>query len=188
NRMDALVLSSAKDVVPQLREWMPKGASVGAGGSMTLEQCGVMAFLREGGHTFFDRDAEGADVEEVFRRSFSADFYLASANAVTEQGEIYEIDGRGNRVAAIAFGPKNVILVAGFNKIVEGIDEARMRNFTVAAPANSHRLGLKTPCAVTGECSDCDSPQRICCTELVLGPQRVPGRVKVLLVCEDLGY
>ena len=188
NRMETFVVDAAADVVPLLSTLMPQGATVGTGGSVTLEECGVIPFLRDGRYTYLDRNAEGADAGQVMRACFSADFYLASANAITEEGEIYEVDGRGNRVAALAFGPKTVILVAGYNKIVDDIDAARMRNFTVAAPANCHRLALKTPCAATGECTSCDSPQRVCCTELVLGPQREPERVKVILVCEDLGY
>ncbi len=188
NRMETFVLESAVEVVPLLQKLLPSGVSVACGGSMTLAECQVQELLRSGSYTYFDHYAPGVEIEEVMRQAFSADWYLASANAITEQGEIYEMDGRGNRVAAIAFGPKQVVLVAGFNKIVEDVEEARMRNFTVAAPANAHRLSYKTPCAVTGECHDCDSPDRICCAELVLGPQRNPGRIKIILVCEDLGY
>ncbi len=188
NRMDAYVLDSAAEVLPLLETLLPAGGVVASGGSVTLEECGAMALLRSGAYTYLDRTAPGADVDAVLRGAFTADCYLASANAITEEGEIYEMDCRGNRVAAISFGPKKVVLVAGYNKIVETGEEARMRNFTVAAPANTHRLHLKTPCAATGECQSCHSPDRICCTEVLLGPQKEPGRITVLLVCEDLGY
>ncbi len=188
NRMEAFVVNSAAEVPALLESLLPKGGVVASGGSITLEECGALALLRNGNYQYLDRYAPGADADAVMRDAFSADCYLASANAITEEGEVYEMDGRGNRVAAIAFGPKQVVLVAGYNKIVETSEEARMRCYTVAAPANTHRLQLKTPCATTGECSSCNSPARICCTELLLGPQQNPSRVKVILVCEDLGY
>ena len=188
HNMEAQVVGTAAEVVPLVRSMMAEGCTVANGGSMTLEACGVMDLLRSGAYNFLDRDVPGADKAAIYRASFGADVYLASANAVTLGGEIYEMDGNANRVAALAFGPESVILVVGVNKIVTDIDAARRRNFEIAAPANNHRLGNKTPCAATGVCIDCKSPARICCTELILHQQRVNGRMKVIFVNEPLGY
>lgn len=188
NQMQVHIVQTSADVVPLVRQLLPVGGTVSNGGSITLAQCGVMDLLRGGEYDFLDRDAQGIDVETLFRQVFSADAYLCSANAVTMNGEVYNIDGRANRVAAIAYGPASVIMVVGRNKLVGTLEEARLRRKTLAAPANVLRVGVKTPCAVTGECADCHSPGRICCSELVLYQQMVPGRIKVILVNEDLGY
>lgn len=188
NNMEAYIVNSAAEVVPLVSGMLAKGATVANGGSVTLAQCGVMDLLRSGSYNFLDRDAPGADVQVIFRQAFSADAYLASANAITENGEIYEMDGNSNRVAAMAFGPASVIVVAGRNKIVPDVAAAKQRNARFAAPANCHRLGCATPCATTGECVDCASPGRICCTEVIFHQQRVKGRFKVILVNEELGY
>ena len=111
-----------------------------------------------------------------------------SSNAITEKGELYNVDGNGNRVAALIWGPKNVIIVAGYNKIVKDIDESRARIEEIAAPANATRLGCDTPCTKTGHCMNCASPKRICATTVITGWQRVQNRIKVILVGEELGY
>ena len=188
NNMNVHIVDTAQEVAPLVQELIPAGASVANGGSVTLQECGVMDLLRSGAYNFLDREAPGAEGNKVYREAFFADAYLASANAITESGEIYEMDGNSNRVAAIAFGPSSVILVAGYNKIVANLEAARRRNAEIAAPANCRRLGKKTPCSVTGICSDCNSPDRICCTEMILRQQRVAGRIKVILVKEELGF
>lgn len=188
NNMQAFIVQSAAEVVPLLQQLIPAGASVSNGGSISLAQTGAIQLLRNGAYQYLDRDAPGADRNVVHRQAFGADVYLASANAITQNGEIYEVDGRGNRVAAIAYGPDSVILVAGRNKIVPTLEDARQRRAQIAAPANVKRLGLKTPCNVTGTCSNCKSPARICCIELVLQQQQTNGRIKVILVNEELGY
>lgn len=190
NRMQATVVNTAAEVAPLVKDMLQAGQSIGHGGSLTLEECGVMDLLRSGEYDFMDRAlAKTPEAQaEVMHRHFMADVYLASANAVTEEGELFFVDGRGNRVAALTYGPASVILVVGKNKVVDDADAARMRNYGHAAPANAHRLGCATPCATTGECADCRSPGRICCAELLLGPQLVEGRIKVILVCEELGF
>ena len=124
----------------------------------------------------------------IFRQAFTCDTYLMSANAITENGELYNVDGNGNRVAALMFGPKSVIVIAGWNKIVPDLEAARQRVRQIAAPANTTRLNTQTPCKVLGSCQDCHSDSRICCDYTVLGQQRIKGRVKVILVGEELGY
>lgn len=122
------------------------------------------------------------------REAFFADTYLTSTNALTEEGELYNVDGNGNRVAAMLFGPKQVIVVAGYNKIVADMEAACRRIEKIAAPANVVRLGLSAPCAQTGECMHCHSEGRICCDYVRMGMQRTPGRIKVIIVGEPLGY
>lgn len=191
NNMEAYCLTGKEEVLPLLRQLIPAGASVGVGGSATLDECGVIEFLRGGAYQFLDRYApglSGAELGRLYRSCFSADCYLSSANAVTEAGEIFNVDGNGNRVAAIAFGPASVILVVGWNKIVPDLAAAEHRLQTIAAPANTKRLACKTPCAETGVCMHCKSPGRICCTYTVQRFSREKGRIKVLLVGEPLGF
>ncbi len=191
NNMEAYCVKTAGEVVPLVKTLLAEGATVGAGGSMTLEECGVMDLLRSGAYHFLDRGAPGLtpeDIGKIYRQIFSADCYFASANAVTEAGEVLNVDGNANRVAAITFGPASVILVVGSNKIVKDLAAADARVKAVAAPANAKRLSCKTPCAVTGQCENCQSPGRICCTYVLHRYQRVPGRIKVILVGQELGY
>lgn len=168
-----------------------KGSVVSHGGSLTLSQCGIPEALTKGEYNYLDRSllmGEPEKLQRLYRDCFSADWYLGSSNAVTEQGELYNIDGNGNRVAAYIFGPKNVLIIAGVNKIVSNIQEAEQRLKTIAAPANTHRLERNTPCQKLGVCVDCRSGERICCDYVVQRFQRVPNRVKVILVAEALGY
>lgn len=189
NQMEAYCVDCAADVLPLLKTLIAPGTCVSMGGSVSLQECGVPAFLRTGDYEFLDREAVTGDaVGELYRKAFFADYYLSSANAVTEQGEIFNVDGNGNRVAALAFGPQNVILVVGCNKIVEDLHEAHRRLRHLAAPANTKRLNRNTPCAKAGICADCRSPERICCTYTVQRFSKTPGRIKVILVAEPLGY
>ena len=191
NNMEAYCVDTAAEVAPLVRSLVPEGAVVSAGGSMSLAECGVMELLRSGAYRFLDRAAPGltqADIDEIYRKAFFADCYLASANAVTEAGEILNVDGNANRVAAITFGPASVILVVGCNKLVKDVAEAERRVREVAAPANAKRLSCQTPCASAGHCADCRSPGRICCTYVLHRYQRAAGRIKVILVGYPLGY
>ena len=191
NQMDACYVPTKELALQKVKEWLEPGSTVACGGSMTLEECGVMDLLRSGAYHFLDRGAPGLtpeDIGKIYRQIFSADCYFASANAVTEAGEILNVDGNANRVAAITFGPASVILVVGCNKIVKDLAAADARVKAVAAPANAKRLSCKTPCAVTGQCENCQSPGRICCTYVLHRYQRVPGRIKVILVGQELGY
>ena len=189
NNMEPYYLATAAEVAPFVEAMLPTGCTVGCGGSMTLEETGVHALLAGGRYHYLDRSTTPPDrMEELFRQCFSADWYLTSANAITQQGELYNVDGNSNRVAAIAFGPRNVLVIAGVNKLVPDLAAADARVKAVAAPANALRLGRKTPCTVTGKCENCRSADRICCNTLISGQQRVPGRIKVLLVGEPLGF
>lgn len=190
NRMEAQVVESSEKLLETLRGLLPKGATVASGGSMTLVETGVDQLLRDGGYDFFYRGRLGADGQplDVLRAAFSCDWYFSSANAVTEDGFLYNVDGNANRVAALCFGPKKVVIVAGYNKVVRDLPAAAERVRAIAAPANCIRLERNTPCTKTGRCMDCKSPEHICCDTVIHGFQRDPERIKVFLLAEDFGY
>lgn len=176
-----------------------KGAVCASGGSVTLAETGIIDALKGEDYHYIDRFAPGITAEgrvAAMEKAMHADVYLSSANAITEKGEIYNVDGNSNRVSALTYGPKSVIIVAGINKLVENLDAAVTRVKTVAAPKNAARLSCDTPCAKTGHCiavdggmtDGCASPARICCNFTVMAQQRHVERVKVILVGEELGY
>ena len=191
NKMNPHYVETAADVVPLLESLLHEDDVVSVGGSVTLSECGVLEHLRSGRYSFLDRYADGLsqeDIDELFREVFSADAYITSSNAITEQGELVNVDGNANRVAAMAFGPKRVFVVAGINKIVPSEAAAYERIAAIAAPRNTKRLHCKTPCASTGKCENCKSPARICCTYVIHKQQRHADRMHVILVGETLGY
>lgn len=198
NNMKPYFVQSRNDVIPLLKELIGNDDTVAVGGSVTLSELGVIDYLREN-HNFLDRFASGLsrdEVMEIFRESFFADTYISSSNAVTENGELYNVDGNGNRIAAITFGPKSVIIIVGVNKIVSDVDEAVKRVKNIAAPKNCVRLNKNTPCSKTGKCvfadggigTGCTSPNRICSTYAVTGYQGTKDRIKVIIVDENPGY
>lgn len=188
NNMEAYYVDSCAQAVELIKGLCPEGQTVSNGGSMTLVESGVMELLRSGRYQFLDREAPGVDKEEIMRQAFQCDTYFMSTNAVTENGELYNVDGMSNRTAALLFGPKNVIIVAGYNKLVPDLNAAARRIGEIAAPANVLRLNLEAPCGKLGSCCDCSSPSRICCNFVVSKYQRIPGRIKVIIVGEPLGY
>lgn len=191
NNMQAFYVEAKNQVADKLQELLQEGDTVSCGGSMTLFEAGIIDQLRSGRYNFLDRykpDLTPAQIGDVFIGAFSADAYVCSSNAITENGELYNVDGNSNRVAAMLFGPKSVIIVAGHNKIVKNIEEAAERVRSIAAPANAVRLNCKTPCVQTGYCGNCKSEDRICCNYVVMGQQREKGRIKVVIVGEELGY
>ena len=199
NNMQTFVLKTKEEVYPLVKKLIPKEAVVSFGGSVTLSDTNVLEGLEKDGYKLLDRRKEGADVQKIYRDVFSADFYLSSSNAITENGELYNVDGNANRVAAITFGPKNVIIIAGKNKIVKNLDAAVRRVKEYVAPKNCVRLGLDTYCAKNGKCvslnkenpemsEGCASDSRICCDYVISSRQRIKNRIKVILVNEDLGY
>ncbi len=192
NNFSAQYVPNASDVLGEIFRIIPEGAIVGAGGSQTLGQIGFFQEIQKHPVKFLNSTGgQGISPEETLqirRETLLADYFISSSNAITEEGEIYNIDSIGNRVGAMMFGPKNVILVCGVNKIVKDIDEAKRRVQEIVAPINAKRLGLKTPCAETGECADCSSPQRICNIYTVLAKKPMRTNVTVILVGESLGY
>ncbi len=191
NNINGYLIEDRNELIKKIKELVPSGSVVGAGGSMTLSETGVMDLLKNDEYTFLDRNVPGLsadDINDIYRKSFGADAYFTSTNALTEKGEIYNVDGNGNRVAAMIYGPDKVIIVCGVNKIVKTLDDAIQRNREIAAPANVKRLTKKTPCATTGRCMDCRSPEKICRAFTTITSQRDPNRMHVLIVNEDLGY
>lgn len=191
NNMHGYFVQNEEEAIEKIKELIKEGDTVSVGGSMTLFEVGVIDFLRNGKYNFLDRYKEGLsneDIKELYRKSFSADVYFTSSNAITEEGELYNVDGRGNRVAAMIYGPDKVIVVVGVNKIVKNIDEAIERNRQWAAPANAKRLNRKTPCAEIGYCMNCSSPDRICNEYVVIKRQMQKDRIHVIIVNKNLGY
>ena len=166
---------------------IPEGSTVTMGGAMSVHEIGLVKALTEGNYNFIDRDAV-EDKRAAMLAAYDADFYLMSANAMTEDGILVNIDGNSNRVSALAQGPRKVIVIAGMNKICDDVDGAMKRARNVAAPINAQRFGLNTPCAKTGSCMNCKSPDTICCQFLITRFSRHPGRIHVILVNDDLGF
>lgn len=186
-------------VLPLVKALIPAGATVASGGSKTLAETGVIDLVKNGNYTYLDRMASDLTPDErqaVTLAGGSADVYLCSSNAITEDGELYNVDGNCNRISAIAFGPKSVIMVVGVNKIVPDMDAAIRRVKTIAAPLNTKRLNCDTYCHKTGVCmgvdgkmtDGCSGPARICCNYLISAQQRVPDRIRIILVGESLGF
>ena len=190
NGFESLFVPDAKAALQAILDMIPDGASVGIGGSMTLTQIGFFQGIKDREMNLINPLAKGVTPEErdqLTRKIFSCDYFLCSTNAITEEGQLYNVDATGNRVAAMFFGPKKTIVVCGVNKITKDMDEARRRVWNVAAPMNAKRLDRKTPCAETGVCSDCTSPERICNigVEIVKKPTR--STILVILIGEPLG-
>jgi L-lactate utilization protein LutC len=175
----------------KIKELIPEHSLVAVGDSMTLFETGIINLLRNGKYNFLDKYREEITREEkkeIYRRSFSADTFLCSTNALTEEGELYNIDGNGSRVAAMIYGPEQVIVVVGFNKIVKNLEEAEKRVRNYAAPLDAKRLHKNTPCASLGYCVDCKSEERICNDFVVIKRQFTKGRIKIIIVGKQLGY
>ncbi len=185
---DAYYCSTADEAAAKVLELIPEGAEVSWGGSMTVQALGIQDALRNRGQKLLDRMAVPPEErQDAMRRALTCDVYLMGSNAVTEDGQLFNIDGTGNRVGALCFGPKSVIVVAGMNKVVPDLAAAYSRVRHYAAPVNCQRFGLQTPCSVTGQCGDCRSPQTICNQMVATRGCRPAGRIKVILVGEDLG-
>lgn len=188
---EAYYAENAEEALKKALELIPEGSSVGWGGSMTTEAIGLNDAIRKGDYKVLDRDDTASPEERmaVTRSHNGADFFLTSCNAMSEDGVIVNIDGVGNRVACLAFGPANIIMVVSMNKIVKTEADAMSRAKNIASPVNATRFDIKTPCRETGYCADCRSPQRICCSTLITSHSMFPGRFKIILVNDDsLGF
>ena len=166
---------------------IPEGSSVTMGGAMSAHEIGLVDALKAGNYNFIDRD-KAEDKRAAMLAAYDADFFLSSVNAMTDDGMLVNIDGNANRVSAICQGPKKVIFIVGMNKVCGDLDGAMKRARNVAAPTNAQRFGLSTPCAKTGKCMDCKSPDTICCQVLVTRFSRHAGRIHVILVNDFLGF
>ena len=166
---------------------IPENSSIAMGGAMSAHEIGLVDALKNGPYRFIDRDAM-SDKRAAMLLAYDADFFLSSVNAMTEDGVLINIDGNANRVSAIAQGPKHVLFIAGMNKVCSDVDGAMKRARSVAAPINAQRFGLSTPCAKTGSCMNCKSPDTICCQFLITRFSRHAGRIHVILVNDTLGF
>jgi L-lactate utilization protein LutB len=187
----ARCFETSEEAVKAILDLIPNGAEVGAGGSMTLAKLGVLEALHTRGNAVYAADLAkklNMDAEDARKKSMTARFYLTSANALTIKGEIVNTDGRGNRVAAMFYGPETVIIVAGRNKIVKNRAAAFARIKNVASPKNVLRLHKDTPCARTGICEDCDTPDRICRVTTIIDYALADREIHVFLINEDLGF
>lgn len=187
---DAYYCHDTKELLKQVKELIPEGSSITWGGSDTIRTTGVTTMLKEGNYKVYDRDEAKTSDEKtaIYRKAFECDYYLASANAISEDGVIVNIDGNGNRVAAITWGPKHVIFIVGMNKVCQDVDAAIKRARSIAAPLNMARFNLNTPCSKDGTCHDCKSPDSICNYVSIQRMSHPDGRHIVILVDEDLGY
>ena len=166
---------------------IPDGSSVTMGGSVSAREIGLVDTLKVGNYSFIDRDL-AVDKRAAALAAYDVDVFLASCNAMTEDGILVNIDGNANRVSAIAYGPRKVIFIVGMNKVCKDVDSAMKRARNVAAPINAQRFGLDTPCSKTGSCMDCKSPDTICCQFLTTRYSRHENRIFVILVNDNLGY
>lgn len=162
-----------------------KGSSITMGGCMSAKEIGLVSALKEGDYHFIDRTK--LEPREALLAAYDADIFLSSANALTDDGILVNIDGNANRVSCIAQGPKKVLFIVSMNKICSDLDSAMKRARNIAAPANAQRFDIKTPCKLTGRCSDCKSPDTICCQFLITRYSRHTDRIHVILVNENLG-
>lgn len=189
NNFRATFVNTKEEALALIKALVPEGKVTASGGSMTLQDCRIMEYLKA-----------CTDYRVDCKEAYMADYYLSSANAITEHGEIYQVDGRSNRISAILYGPEKVIIVAGINKLVPTLRDAMARVKTEAAPPNAIRLCKDTPCTHTGVCVaaspselhlsalGCDSEDRICCNTLIMAKQREKDRITVILVGESCGY
>lgn len=202
NKMEPYFVETSAQACELVKKLIKNGDTISCGGSVTLKQTGVYDVITSDDYNFLDRSAPGLtreQIEDIYRQTFCADAFFTSTNALTENGELYNVDGNSNRVAAILYGPKSVVVICGVNKLVKNIDEAIYRVKTKAAPPNTVRLGIDTYCAKQGQCvslnkenpelcEGCHGDGRICCNYVVCAQQRHINRIKVIIVNEELGY
>lgn len=203
NNVEGIYIPSINDIVKTVEDMLFPNCVITAGGSTSIKESGVWDLINRDCYNFYDRTREGITPEEqqeIFKTVIGSDFYFCSTNALTEKGELINVDGFSNRIAAIAFGPKRVIMVVGANKIVKDLEEGFLRIKKIAAPKNCVRLGINSPCSKLGHCvsllktdnpaitDGCDFERRICANYLITGRQKQSGRITVLICGEDLGY
>lgn len=186
----AYYCETKEEALQQALSLIDEGSTVTWGGSMSIQEIGLTKALHDGNYQVLDRDlAQTAEEkEEISAKAFTSDVFLMSANGISEDGFLVNIDGTGNRIAALAYGPKKVIVIAGMNKVVKSLEDAKSRARNTAAPINEQRFNRKTGCNVTGCCEDCMSEESICCQMLITRISRPSDRIQVILVGEDLGF
>ena len=181
---------NSEDALLTAKRFLTPGCSISWGGSQTLNEIGLMDELAASDYIIYDRFAAETPEEKtaMYSKIVTADYFFMSSNAITLDGQLINIDGNGNRVACLITGPKNVIIIAGMNKIVTDVTTGIERVRNMATPPNAIRLGSKTPCAELGKCANCLTDDCLCCEIVITRKSRIPGRIKVILVGEELGY
>ena len=187
---EAYYVSTAAEAVEKVVELIPKEHTVSWGGTATVDALGIKQRLAQEGIALIDRDTAQTPQErqEMLKKALTCGTFLMSSNAISADGQLVNIDGTGNRVAALIYGPEHVIVMAGMNKVAANVDEALSRVHGTATPMNCKRLGKNTPCSATGVCSDCLSPDCICNQVVITRRSGIEGRIKVILIGEELGY
>lgn len=191
NNMNGYLVKDKDELISKIEEIVSEGSTVACGGSMSLFETEVIDYLRSGKYNFLDRYKEGLTREEVikiYKQALVSDAFFTSSNAVTENGELYNVDGNGNRVAAMLYGPERVIVICGVNKIVKDVEAAIERNKQVSAPINAKRLNRETPCTRVGFCMECGSSDRICNEYTLIRRQVNKDRIHVIFLNEEIGY
>ena len=191
NGFKVIYADNSKEALDKVMSLIPKEAKVGIGGSVTVRDIGLVEAIEKQNNTIFMHWGKPLELKEnlkVRKEALTSDVFLTSSNAITLQGQLVNVDGTGNRVSAMIFGPKKVIVVAGANKLVVTLDEALARIKNIACPLNGKRLNLKTPCALTGKCTDCNSPDRMCKVTVILEKKPSLSDITIVLVGENLGY
>ncbi|MEA4895620.1 MAG: lactate utilization protein [Oscillospiraceae bacterium] len=191
HNMGGYFVETREELLSLISELIYEGETVGCGDSVTLEETGVFDLLRRGHYTFYDKHRPGLTSEqkrEIYLKNFTADTFFTGVNAVTMDGKLFNIDGNGSRVAPMLYGPKQVIVVAGLNKLTEFDESAVLRARQIAAPLDAKRLHKETPCVKLGKCVDCSHPQRICNDFVMIAGQFVKDRIKVIFIDGSYGY
>ena len=191
NGFKVIYADNSKEALDKVMSLIPKEAKVGIGGSVTVRDIGLVEAIEKQNNPIFMDWGKPLELKEklkVRKEALTIDVYLTSSNAITLQGQLVNIDGTGNRVSAMIFGPKKVIIIAGANKLVGTLDEALARIKNIACPLNGKRLNLNTPCALTGKCTDCNSPDRMCKVTVILEKKPNLSDITIVLVGENLGY
>lgn len=188
--IEAVYCENAEDAKELVLSMIPEGSTVTSGGSRTLEETGILEELKSSRYNYIARcySSDPKEVQARFAQQVQSDYYLLSTNAFTASGELVNIDATSNRLAMLLHGPRNVIIVAGMNKLAMTIEDALNRVHNLAAPPNAARLNKKTPCTATGFCGDCHGSDTICCQEVITRHSMIPGRIKIVLVGERLGF
>lgn len=189
--IEGFYCDTKEEAVTLAMNLMKEGGTVGMGGTETVKEIALIdAIKRTPSLHFIDRETAKNPEEKkaIYRESFNADYYLMSSNAITIDGELVNIDGNGNRVACLIYGPEQVIVLAGMNKVVDDVESGIQRVGIHAAPPNAARLGTRTPCAALGHCGDCHSEDCMCCQIVITRHSRQKGRIKVILIGEELGF
>lgn len=188
--MEAVYCETAEEARKTVLAMIPEGSTVANGGSATLTETGILDVLKGDSYRYIPRSSSSdpKEIQAQFALQAQSEYYLMSTNAFTADGELVNIDGSANRLSLLLHGPLHVIIVAGMNKFAKTREDALNRVHNIASPPNCIRLNKKTPCAMTGLCGDCQSPDCICCQEVITRRSMIPGRIKIVLVGEELGF